>query len=128
MKNNANNDIDTNQTDTGLHCLVAIARFHRLPAEPDQLFHPFGIQGQPFTDTELLLSAKALTLKVKVLTPKLSELHHAALPESLQQKFDISWFIPSLIKYRRLFAEILIASFFCNFLLWSRHYFSGGDG
>lgn len=32
--------------------------------------------------------------------------------ESLQQKFDISWFIPSLVKYRKLFAEVLIASFF----------------
>lgn len=32
--------------------------------------------------------------------------------ESLQQKFDISWFIPSLIKYRKLFGEVLIASFF----------------
>ena len=34
------------------------------------------------------------------------------LGESLQQKFDISWFIPSLIKYRRLFTEVLIVSFF----------------
>lgn len=34
------------------------------------------------------------------------------LAESLQQKFDISWFIPSLVKYRKLFAEVLIASFF----------------
>jgi subfamily B ATP-binding cassette protein HlyB/CyaB len=32
--------------------------------------------------------------------------------ESLQQQFDISWFIPSLIKYRKLFGEVLIASFF----------------
>ena len=57
-----------NRKDTGLNCLVAIARFHRLPAEPEQLSHQFGIQGQPFTDTEILLSAKALTLKAKVLT------------------------------------------------------------
>ncbi len=34
------------------------------------------------------------------------------LGESLQQKFDISWFIPSLVKYRKLFGEVLIASFF----------------
>lgn len=34
------------------------------------------------------------------------------LGESLQQKFDISWFIPSLVKYRKLFSEVLIASFF----------------
>ncbi|MEJ2076194.1 MAG: type I secretion system permease/ATPase, partial [Reinekea sp.] len=34
------------------------------------------------------------------------------LGESLQQKFDISWFIPSLVKYRKIFSEVLIASFF----------------
>ena len=27
-------------------------------------------------------------------------------------KFDISWFVPSILKYKRLFAEVLIASFF----------------
>jgi subfamily B ATP-binding cassette protein HlyB/CyaB len=34
------------------------------------------------------------------------------LGASLQQHFDISWFIPSLVKYRKLFGEVLIASFF----------------
>ncbi|MEC9265761.1 MAG: type I secretion system permease/ATPase [Pseudomonadota bacterium] len=27
-------------------------------------------------------------------------------------KFDISWFVPAILKYKRLFAEVLIASFF----------------
>ncbi|MEO0444124.1 MAG: type I secretion system permease/ATPase, partial [Pseudomonadota bacterium] len=35
-----------------------------------------------------------------------------SLGERLQQHFDISWFIPSLVKYRKLFGEVLIASFF----------------
>lgn len=165
--------------DIGLHSLVAIARFHQAPADADQLAHQFGIPGQPFTDTELLLAAKALTLKAKVLSIAAQDLAKAVLPaiakdksggyfilarisiaeaadgeggvngalihdlreaaprtvtlaeleqmwcgelivvtrrqglaESLQQKFDISWFIPSLVKYRKLFAEVLIASFF----------------
>jgi ATP-binding cassette, subfamily B, bacterial HlyB/CyaB len=34
------------------------------------------------------------------------------LRESLQQKFDITWFIPSLVKYRKLFGEVILASFF----------------
>lgn len=76
--------------DPGLHSLVAIARFHQLPAEPEQLSHEFGIPGQTFTDTEILLAAKALTLKAKQLTLS----------------------IPSLVKYRKLFSEVLIASFF----------------
>ena len=35
-----------------------------------------------------------------------------SLTENLRQHFDISWFIPSLVKYRKLFYEVLIASFF----------------
>ncbi len=165
--------------DTGLHSLVAIARFHQLPAEPEQLAHQFAEPGKPFSDTQLLSAAKALTLRAKRLSPSLDQIKSDTLPaiakaqdgsyfilarlgegsaadgestthtylihdlreqaprsisqeefqalwsgelilvtrrqglgESLQQKFDISWFIPSLVKYRKLFSEVLIASFF----------------
>ena len=165
--------------DTGLHALVAIARFHQLPADAEQLTHQFARPGQDFSDTEILLAAKSLGLKAKSVTPDLAQIHNDMLPaiakthegsyiilakvteqpetevadgvrnflihdlresiprsvssdellelcsaelilitrrqhlgERLQQKFDISWFIPSLIKYRKLFAEVLIASFF----------------
>jgi subfamily B ATP-binding cassette protein HlyB/CyaB len=165
--------------DTGLQSLVALARFHQLAAEPEQLAHQFAEPGKCFSDTQILLAAKALTLRVKRLSPRLSQLNNDRLPaiakandgtyfilarlgesadadesnaartflihdlresaprsisqedfesiwsgelilvtrrqglgESLQQKFDISWFIPSLVKYRKLFSEVLIASFF----------------
>lgn len=171
------------QIDTGLHSLIAIARFYQLPAEPNQLAHEFIPPGLTFTDTELLLAAKSLTLKAKILSPKISELNKGVLPaiaklkngqyfilahistkkeegssdssselqttviiqdpkeegpksislddflanwsgeiialtrreglgQSLQKKFDISWFIPSLIKYRKLFFEVLLVSLF----------------
>lgn len=32
------------------------------------------------------------------------------------RKFDFSWFIPALVKYRRLFGEVLMASFFIQLL------------
>jgi len=32
--------------------------------------------------------------------------------DRLQQTFDIRWFIPAIFKYRRLFGEVLLASFF----------------
>ena len=170
----------TFQMDTGLNSLIAIAHFHQLPAEPEQVAHQFGISGQAFTETQILQAAKALTLKAKKLSPSIKELDSAMLPaiakakdgsffivarishadesdasskqkstvlihdlreqapqsltsdefkarwsgeiialtrrqglgDSLQQKFDISWFIPSLVKYRKLFYEVLIASFF----------------
>lgn len=166
--------------DTGLHSLVAIARFHQLPAEPAQLAHQFCPPGKVFTDTELLVAAKALTLKARKLSPCMEDLTDRVLPaiarardgsyfvlarvahqvpsaegnsqessalihdlrdeaprvvsfkeldelwsgelialarrtglgESLTQKFDISWFIPSLVRYRKLFGEVLLASFF----------------
>jgi len=169
--------------DTGLNSLVAIAHFHQLPAEYEQLSHEFGVPGSFFSDTEILRAAKALTLKAKHLKPKTADLTSAMLPaiakakdghyfilakvsnnlaktykeekdpksasvliqdirddapktlrseefellwsgeiialarrhglgESLQQKFDINWFIPSIIKYRKLFYEVLIGSFF----------------
>lgn len=34
------------------------------------------------------------------------------LRDSLQQKFDIRWFIPSLIKYKKHFGEVVVAAFF----------------
>lgn len=165
--------------DTGLHSLVAIARFHQLPAEPAQLVHQFGQPGSLFSDVQLLLAAKALTLKAKCVALNVVQLKSDILPalakardgsyfilarvghcpsgdatspgrtflihdlrqpaprsisqeefeslwsgeiilitrrqglgESLQQQFDISWFIPALVKYRKLFGEVLIASFF----------------
>jgi len=35
-----------------------------------------------------------------------------ASPEQDDHRFDFSWFVPALLKYRRLFAEVLAASFF----------------
>ncbi len=181
----SNNHQNVPPFDTGLQALVAIARFHQLPAEPTQLAHEFASPGQCFAETELLRAAKALTLKAKLLRPSLSKLNNAMLPaivkdrdgdyfilarlatqepsentevggnnqpaitvlihdlrktapqsltldefdsqwsgelialtrrhgfgERLQQTFDITWFIPSLVKYRKLFSEVLIVSFF----------------
>lgn len=168
--------------DTGLHCLVAIARLHQIPAEASQLAHEFVAPGKAFTSQDILRAAKALDLRAKALTLEISDLKDAVLPAiavdqqgeffiiakrvevdapdglasdkpalqflihdlrnqapqliadseledtwsgelialtrranlsgTLQKHFDISWFIPSLVKYRKLFGEVLIASFF----------------
>lgn len=181
--------------DTGLHALVALAHFHQLPAEADQLAEQFGEPGQPFGVTQIMQAAKALTLKARRVQRTLEDLDDAILPaiavasdghffiiarllapsgedagggadpagpavlihdlrqgvprslgldelrslwrgelilltrrrglgDRLRQTFDISWFIPSLIKYRALFVEVLIASFFCTCSPWSRRCFS----
>ena len=171
--------------DTGVYSLAILAKFHQLPVSVEQLVHEFGTVGNSFGDTEILLAAKALTLKAKRLSTRFSDLDNKILPliakskdgnyfvlarlsdeadgpdanaadetavepkvlihdprdktpkslgasefeqlwsgeviavtrrrsltENMRDKFDIRWFIPSLVKYRRLFYEVLVASFF----------------
>ena len=38
--------------------------------------------------------------------------YRKSLVEQAQEKFDIRWFIPSIIKYKKLFRSVIIASFF----------------
>ena len=66
--------------DTGLHALVALAHFHQLPAEADQLAEQFGEPGQPFGVTQIMQAAKALTLKARRVQRALDDLDNAILP------------------------------------------------
>ena len=50
-------------TDTGLICLLILARFYDLPADGSQLRHQFAQSGQVLSDTDLLRAAKHLGLK-----------------------------------------------------------------
>ena len=49
--------------DTGLICLLILARFYDLPADGSQLRHQFAQSGQALSDTDLLRAAKHLGLK-----------------------------------------------------------------
>lgn len=66
--------------DTGLACLVAIARFHRLPVEPSQLSHHYGRPGEVFGESDILLAAKSISLKSKLVTTPISKISDAVLP------------------------------------------------
>jgi len=46
--------------DTGLMCLLILARFYDLPADGSQLHHLFVSSGKNFSDIELLRAAKHL--------------------------------------------------------------------
>jgi subfamily B ATP-binding cassette protein HlyB/CyaB len=152
--------------DTGLLCLVMLARFHGFATEPDQLAHEFSESGKPFGNTEILLAAKKLSLKAKLVSTTLPRLTQTPLPcmallrngqyvilaradenqlliqdplvgrpqvvppdefaegwsgklilftsrASLAgelRKFDFSWFIPAVVKYRKLLLEVLAVS------------------
>ncbi|BBA32637.1 typeIsecretion system, atp-binding transmembrane protein [Methylocaldum marinum] len=153
--------------DTGLVCLVMLARFHGIGTDPGQLRHQFGEGSRPFGITEILLAAKHLGLKAKRVTTDASRLANTPLPalaiaqngeffilarseaekilihdprverpeviarSELESrwtgtlilftsraslagelaKFDFTWFIPAVVKYRKLLGEVLLVSF-----------------
>lgn len=157
----------SDQVDSGLACLVMIARFHGLAADPAQLAHEFKETGKPFGPVEILLAAKKLGLQAEQVYTRLARLGHTPLPavdidrdgqyfviaradearvlthdprtgrpEILPRevfesrwsgrlilfasraslagelaKFDFTWFIPAVVKYRRLLGEVLLVSF-----------------
>ncbi len=153
--------------DTGLVCLVMMARFHSVAASAEQLAHEFAPANQLFTQRELLLAARKLGLKAKSVSTSISRLDRTPLPaiavdgdgsffiiakmdngkaliqdpraerpqvisfEDLASRwtgelvllrsgtslsgetsrFDFTWFIPAIVKYRKLLGEVLVASF-----------------
>ena len=154
--------------DTGLLGLCLLAQFHGIAADGAQLAHEFGRNGELFDQTTLLLAAKKLGLKAKVIAQPASRIAMANLPalallpdgdafivakvngdqilihdlaekrpRAISQtefearyagrllqvasrasvlgdlaKFDFSWFIPAVVKYRKLLLEVFIVSFF----------------
>ena len=66
--------------DSGLACLILLARLHGLPADPGQFRHQFGQSGEVFSDTEIILAARSLGLKAKKITSNWSRLRKTALP------------------------------------------------
>jgi len=154
-------------SDTGLACLVMLARFHNIAASPEQLAHEFADSGRPFDQPAILLAAKSLSLKAKITRSAIQRLIHCPLPaiavdstggffiiarihegkalihdpraqrpEVLDfpalearwhgelillasessvagelTRFDFTWFIPAIVKYRKLLGEVLLVSF-----------------
>ncbi|MGE5492425.1 MAG: type I secretion system permease/ATPase [Actinomycetota bacterium] len=143
-----------------------LARFHGVAADPDQLLHQFGQPGRPFDAADILLAAKHLGLRAKLVRTDPARLGETPLPalavdadgrylilaradgeqvlvqapgEERPQvfsladfsvrwsgqlilftsraslagalaKFDFTWFIPAVVKYRKLLGEILLVS------------------
>jgi subfamily B ATP-binding cassette protein HlyB/CyaB len=160
--------------DTGLACLVMMARIHAVTADADQLAHEFSPLGKPMATADILLAAKKLELKAKAVRVDAARLSKTPLPalavgrdaeggieyfilarvddgadgikvliqspavgrpETLSltelearwtgelilftsraamaggmAKFDFTWFIPAVIKYRKLLGEVLLVS------------------
>lgn len=156
--------------DTGLVCLVMMARFHQLAADAEHVAHQFRA-GELLTTAELLLAAKTLGLQIKSCQIQATRLQQTPLPaiakdrdggffviakiegeqvliqcprvgrpqnmtlSELQarwsgelllvttratligelSRFDFTWFIPAIVKYRKLLGEVLLISFALQF-------------
>lgn len=154
--------------DTGVLCLLLLARFFGLPADGAQLRHQFGQSGKPLMDADLLRAAKSLGLKPGFVHTDWAHLAGTPLPAMAKRqdghyvvvakvegdkvlvhdpreqrptiltqadfsavwsgqlllttkranlsphdlRFDFTWFIPAVVKYRRLLGEVVAASFF----------------
>ena len=171
-QNDMNTDTDAAKTmvDSGLACLVMLARFHQIAADPAQLAHQFRADGQSFGQAEILLAAKHLGLQAKPVKATVERLDRTPLPAMAvdaeggyfilarfdadkalihdpraerpqvmtrdellvrwagelilftsrasligeMAKFDFSWFVPAVVKYRKLLSEVLLVSFVLN--------------
>src|SRR5690606_37359833 len=82
----------TAQLDTGLICLVMLARYHSVAAEPEQLAHEFQHDGQPFAAPDLLLASKKLGLSAKQVRTDSSRLPQTPLP-AIAQALDGTFFV-----------------------------------
>lgn len=163
---------DKNQTenklDTGLICLVLLARFNKIAVEPETIRHMLGGGSKQLSAEDILRAAKKLGLKARKILSKVEKLKKTNLPVIAQMKdesfvvlarlmedylliqdpktqspekitfedfeknwtgnlillversgiiaslkqFDITWFIPFIIRFRRLIVQVLLASFF----------------
>jgi ATP-binding cassette, subfamily B, bacterial HlyB/CyaB len=72
--------------DTGLNCLLILARFYDLPADGAQLRHQFAESGKPLSDTDLLRAAKHLGLKAGSIKTEWSKLPGTPLPAIAKRK------------------------------------------
>jgi subfamily B ATP-binding cassette protein HlyB/CyaB len=66
--------------DSGLYCLVTIARFHGINADPEQIKHALAIGPAGMGELEILRAARELGLKAKAVCVQLERLTKLALP------------------------------------------------
>ncbi|SFC46006.1 ATP-binding cassette, subfamily B, HlyB/CyaB [Pseudomonas citronellolis] len=157
----------TSKLDSGVACLVMLARFHQVAVSPEQLTHEFSPSQEGFGTAEILLAARKLGLKARAARSTIDRLARTPLPaiarsnaggffliarldqgQALIQdpnaqrpevcsladlesrwsgelilvrseasdaaglsRFDFTWFIPAVVKYRKPLGEVLVASF-----------------
>lgn len=72
--------------DTGLACIVLLARFFGLPADSQQIQHQFGQSGKQLDTLDLLRAARFLGLKARAVDSQWSRLARIPLPAIAQHR------------------------------------------
>ncbi|HHQ4893464.1 TPA: type I secretion system permease/ATPase [Aeromonas veronii] len=149
--------------DYGLVGLTLLAHFHGVAADSEQIKHQHGCEGKPLSDVELLLAARGMGLKAKIVSQPVKRLSLTPLPamalrqdgehiiiarydsdkvlvhdlcqqkprvfslnefesfyegkllliasrasvDNILARFDFTWFVPAVVKYRKLLLEVL---------------------
>ena len=160
--------MESNRQDSGLICLVQLARLHHIAADPQQLMHERGASSDAFDVDDIVRAGKSIGLKIRSVSSDWQKLAHTPLPAICQHRdghflilaairddqvliqdplesrpltlprelfedawtgrlvlvtrraslkglggrFGFGWFIPAIVRHRKLFGEVLIASFF----------------
>jgi len=160
--------LSEDSTDTGLICLVLVARFLGVAADAEQLRHRFAQAEPPLLPDDIVRASHHLGLKTRKVSSTWEKLGKTPLPALAQKddgqwvvlakvdaervlvqdplekrpltlprelfesawngslilvtrralltdeqtRFGFRWFIPAILKYRKLFSEVLVASFF----------------
>jgi len=80
-KTSSEESISNNKTpDTGLMCLLMLARFHHVAVSAEQLQHEYLQSNQVFDKDNLVLAARSLKLKAKAIKSSIGRLSHCPLP------------------------------------------------
>ena len=66
--------------DTGLACLVMIAKFHGVASDPEQIKHAFAIGNDGMNETDILRAAKELGFKAKAVDVEFERLQKLPMP------------------------------------------------
>ncbi|MFG0768967.1 type I secretion system permease/ATPase [Pseudomonas sp. TYF_15] len=159
-------DGNANTIESGLVCLITLARYHGVAVSAEQLQHDHAAAGERFSTCTLLRAFQQLGLKARHRSVDPARLQqtplpaiavdtrgeyfiiarvegeqvlvqdpHSRAPQALTfaelvvrwsgelilvrsdaqlplglSRFDFTWFIPALVKYRRLFGEVLVVS------------------
>lgn len=152
--------------DTGLRCLLLLARFHNIPADAAHILHSLGQSEGKISAAQIVISARSLGMTAarrKIHPKRLGKIAIPAIGEHIDgsffligrsgksdiliqfadknsptllpledfhsiwtgfailaaskssiigelSRFDFSWFIPAIVRYRRLFFEVIAAS------------------